>query len=198
MSASARTFIWFTLILMFLMAIGCRSTTPQISYYALSTAGGGQIQALNATPIQTRIGIGPIVLPAYLDRHQMVIRTGPNQLRIDDYHLWAAPLSEEMPRILAENIMQADRALRVDRAPWGHRFTPDIVIGIQIFTFEAHGDGRVHLNAAVTMSDQRSEAQNSWSVDLEEQAQGRAYTDFVAAQSRILAKLGRQIAKAIP
>jgi uncharacterized protein len=178
-----------------LIAISCRSTAPPISYYALSSP---HTQATEATSRKIRIGIGPVALPPYLDRQQLVVRTGLHQLRIDDYHLWAAPLSEELPRILAENIMRANRSLRVERMPWGHRFAPDIVIGIQIFNFEAHASGRVHLNASITMSDPRNQDQNTWSVDLEEKAEGTRYPDLLLAQSHLLAELGRRIVNAIP
>ncbi|RJQ68901.1 MAG: membrane integrity-associated transporter subunit PqiC [Desulfobacteraceae bacterium] len=184
-------------LLLILLSAGCRAASPPIAYYTLGSAEGAA-DALETSSTKTTIGIGPVSLPQYLDRPQLVTRTGPHRLRFDDFHLWAGSLSEEIARVVAENLMLMTRSPRVARLPWGHRFRPDIVIGIEVLNFEAHADGRVHLMAAVALSDRRSDAETTWTVDLKEEAGGRSIADLVAAQSRLIAELSRRIAAAIP
>jgi uncharacterized protein len=192
MNATSCLRMWAAIALI-LTASACRSATPP-TYYSLSTDGPSGKTA-STEGARTLVGLGPIVLPAYLDRHQMVIRTSPHELRIDDHHVWAAPLSEELPRVLAENLMRAKPSLRVARRPWDHRFVPEIIISVQISSFEARSDGRVSLNAVVTMSG-RSEA--TWSIQLEDQAANHSRSDLVAAQSRLLEEFSRRIVDAMP
>jgi uncharacterized protein len=184
-------------ILVILLTVGCRATAPPVSYYAL---GALEPQPGIAAPSSASavIGIGRVTLPNYLDRAQMVVRTGPHQLHIDDYHVWAAPLADETARILAENLMMLTGSQQIEHLPWGQRFRPDIVIGIQIFNFEADSNGRVHLLAAVRMTDRRSNTEKALTVNLEEHATGSGYPELVAAQSRILGELSRRIATALP
>ena len=35
----------------------------------------------------------------------LVVRTGPNQMRVDDFNLWAAPLQDSIGRIVAQNLV---------------------------------------------------------------------------------------------
>jgi uncharacterized protein len=183
--------VWVALALT-LTALGCRSAVPT-AYYSLNTASTTPVAETG--PSEIRVGLGPIVLPGYLERHQMVVRSGPNELRIDDDHVWAAPLSEELPRVLAENLMLAKPSLRVTCIPWGARFAPEIVVAVRFSRFEAQADGRAVLDAVVTLS---GRSESSWSLRLEDQAAGRTRADMVAAQSRLLGEFGRRIAAAIP
>ena len=58
------------------------------------------------------IGIGPVTIPGYLDRNEMVSREAANQLRLDTRHAWGAPLDQEVQRVLAEDL---SRLLASDR-----------------------------------------------------------------------------------
>jgi uncharacterized lipoprotein YmbA len=55
-------------------------------------------------PPDYSISIGPVTLPATVDRPQMVVQTGPNQVWIDEFHRWASPLQNDIARVLVENI----------------------------------------------------------------------------------------------
>lgn len=183
--------------LLILLATGCRSASTPVSYYALS-ATDLRPNAAGTSSAARAIGIGQITMPDYLDRAQMVVRTGPHQLRIDDYHVWAAPLSEEVARILTENLMTLTGSPSVEHMPWGMRFKPDVIIGIRIFNFEASVDGQVRLAAAVRVTDRRNAGEQSFTVDMADAAGGRQYPELVAAQSRVLAAFSRRIAAALP
>jgi uncharacterized lipoprotein YmbA len=179
------------------LTAGCRAAAPPISYYALGALEKPpRIEA--PSPSSAVIGIGQITLPEYLDRDQMIVRTSPHRLHIDDSNVWAAPLSDELARILAKNLMMLTGSSQIEHLPWEQRFRPDTVIGMQIFNFEADADGRVHLLAAIRISDRRSNTEKALTVDLEERAAGSSYPELVAAQSRILGELSRRIAAALP
>ena len=48
--------------------------------------------------------IGPITLPAYLDRTQMVTGSGKHELVLEEFNRWAEPLKDGFYRVLMENL----------------------------------------------------------------------------------------------
>ena len=48
--------------------------------------------------------VGPVRLPLYLDRAEIVTRNSQNKVEIADFAQWAGPLRENLPRVLAENL----------------------------------------------------------------------------------------------
>ncbi len=77
---------------------GCGSTPPS-HFYKLSASGGG---AKNSSNIS--VAVGPVSIPALVDRPQIVISTGPNQVRLEEFDRWASPLQNDIARVIAENL----------------------------------------------------------------------------------------------
>ena len=85
---------------------GCASrASAPTKFYILSPLVG------NETPKQDpdvencpSIGIGPVHLPAYLDRPQIVTRVSQNELRLAEFDHWAEPLKANIMQVLADNI----------------------------------------------------------------------------------------------
>ena len=50
------------------------------------------------------IGVGPVTLPPYLDRPQIVTRASRAQLHLAELDQWAASLQDTVARVLAENL----------------------------------------------------------------------------------------------
>ena len=66
------------------------------------------------------VGIGPIVLPKYTDRINVVTSGGPQRMVLTEQNLWAEPLSDNVTRVVAENLAAALRTDRVHLQPWPH------------------------------------------------------------------------------
>jgi uncharacterized lipoprotein YmbA len=79
---------------------GCIGTSPPMHYYTLAAEEGTGRSKGGARVI----AIGPIDVPDYLDRTNVVSRTGPNQLEISDLEAWAEPLTAGTARVLTQNI----------------------------------------------------------------------------------------------
>src|SRR5262252_2493897 len=92
--------------------------SPATQHYVLSPV----IEALpdgaecSATPLV--IGVGPVTLPAYLDRPQMVIRPASDQIEINEFEQWGEPLRSGVTRVVAVNIARLLLETRVVRFPW--------------------------------------------------------------------------------
>jgi len=85
-----------------LLLSGC-ATTPSTQFYTLSA------QSKPGTPVPQAkklvVGIGPIAIPALLDRRQLVTRGPNNTVFMNELQQWAAPLNESMTEVLSQNLI---------------------------------------------------------------------------------------------
>jgi hypothetical protein len=128
--------IWL-IALFALLLCGCRGSTPKTEFYTLNSVSNAQ---MNAKPISAgqplSIGVGPVTLPEVLDRPQIVSRTGPNTLQIDEFHRWAGRLEEDFARVVAENISLMLATEQVDVYPWDASFKPRYQVILDVQRFE--------------------------------------------------------------
>ena len=93
-----------------LLAAGCDGIIPPpqadpTRYYVLSG------QALPASPAaavpagRLRIGLRTVELASYLRTRSMIVRRGPNELALDEYHRWAEPLGDGIARVLRARLL---------------------------------------------------------------------------------------------
>ena len=114
------------LIFTTLLLAGCGGSSPRVEFYTLNPLS--DIQAQSNTPATDRkisIGVGPVEIPEILDRPQIVTRTGPNKLSIDEFHRWAGRLDEGFAGVLAENISLLLSTDQVAVYPWPADFKPN-------------------------------------------------------------------------
>ena len=85
------------------------------------------------------VGVGPVQLPQYVNRPQIVTRTGRNELEVAPFARWGEPLEENYSRVLAENLttIRKQLLLFVLFANFG-RFSKSISIKSHILAFFAH------------------------------------------------------------
>ena len=86
---------------------GCGSTPPS-RFYTLSAARGAAAASSNISVI-----VGPVAVPAVVDRPQIVVDIGPNQVRLEEFDRWAAPLQNSIARAVADNLVQMLGTARV-------------------------------------------------------------------------------------
>jgi len=118
--------------------VGCGSTRPS-SFYVLSAIERDAPD--RATAEGPALGIGPVTLPGYLDRPQMVSRSGRNALRIDEFHRWGEPLSESMTRVLGENLSRLLGSEKIAPFPWKGTVTPDYRAVVEVIRMERDAGG---------------------------------------------------------
>ena len=82
------------------------------------------------------LGVGPVTIPGYLSRNQMVSREAQNRLHIDHLNNWGAPLGEEVQRVLAENVGRLLRSERVATWPWSRHAEIAVRVPVQVQQFE--------------------------------------------------------------
>ena len=140
--------------------------------------------------------IGPVTLPRYLDRPQIVTRPTPNQLALAEYDRWGGRLDDNVTRVLAQNLAAQLGTSRVAVFPREQRLANAIQISLDIARFERVGEaGVVELEAQWSLypPDRRQGPGVGTSrVSVRPAGEGMAAT--VAAMSEALDQVAREIA----
>jgi uncharacterized lipoprotein YmbA len=173
---------------------GCAHDSKPVQFYMLTADTGGVSNTSHPVIKQgPLIGLGPIRIPEYLSRPQMVVATSDNQYQLSEDHRWAERLDQNISLALFKVLPGQLGTDRVVRYPWSQRQVVDYQVGIDILEFNVNASGQSRLIAQwfvkgkeKTMIDKRSVYQFP--------ASTTDYALMVKAQSQCLAKLGEEIA----
>lgn len=185
------------LILLMGAAAGCSRTAPA-RFYLLSDlpAAGIDVPSIPAGSCFT-LGIGPIEIPDYLDRPQLVTQVSPNEMQLGDFDQWAEPLGKMVMRTLADNLAALLCVENVVFYP-AESAEVDHQIIVTVTRFHALQDGTVTLSAQWQVTEGgRGNVVARKRATIRESAGDQGYAALVAAQSRALAQLSREIAEAV-
>lgn len=177
---------------------GCVRSTP-VQYYHLSALAAQEERSQLAAPKSATIGLGPVQLPEYLDRPQIVSRTSANRLLLADRHRWAEALTENMARTLSEDLAWLLDTDRIILHPWPRTRDIDCQITIQVLQFEGGPDGAAHLTARWTVLGKDGQsllAERRSKVTV--QATPQDQEGMVIALSQSVLRLAREIAAELP
>lgn len=180
-------------ILLFAIAVamtGCAS--PRSNFYTLNSS---------AKPVATKAGysvaVGPVSVPAAVDRPQIVVRLAPNQVAIDEFHRWASPLPDAIARVVAENLAA------MLGTPYVTVFTQPTAAGaryrvlVDVLRFESAPGEVASLDAVWTVRSTKDGTTRSGRTTVSEPVPDREYATLAAAHSRALGRLSADLAGAI-
>ena len=123
-------------------------TSPETRFFLLETKSKntpGRTQERMFDP--TVIGIGPVALPRYLDRPQILTRINGQELLADEFNHWAEPLKVSIPRVMGENLASLITGSRIRVFPWKPSARIRFQVSMDIHRFEADAEGGVILKA---------------------------------------------------
>ncbi len=182
-----------------LMVSGCRSTSPPIEFYTLTSLPMMEMESHEQSAVRDiTIGIGPVQLPQFLNRPQIVTRSGPNRLTVSEFHRWGGYLDQDFLRVLAQDISIPLPTYRVVEFPWENRDDPDYRITFNVQQFDGQPGNSVLLNVTWMIKGRKGiKALYTRRSIIKQPVSGNDYEALVAAHSQALAALGREIAAAI-
>ncbi|MGD7654360.1 MAG: PqiC family protein [Verrucomicrobiales bacterium] len=162
------------------------------SYYVLTADGpapsGGGVG----------IGVGPVTVAEYIDRPNLVVAEGPNQLGIAEDHRWAGDLQASVKRVTAANLGRRMKSGNVREYPWGNDGEIRYQVILDVRQMHAANDGHAVIEAgwrAYLLPDRKLMASRTFVAREPLEADG--YAALVAAQSRLLSRLADDISAAL-
>lgn len=170
--------------LVFLLVAACASP-PRASFFTLDApeppAAGADAPS---------VAVGPVGVPDMVDRPQIVVRLGPNQVQIVEQARWAEPLKIAIGRVVAANLAGT---LGARLAP-GRNGDADYRVALDVQRFESPADA-VLIEALWTITSK--EGKRSGRSVAREKIAAKDYASLAAAHSAALASISREIAAAV-
>jgi len=180
------------------LAVGCFGGGPRPDYFTLSAAAGtGPIEPLARRP-ELALAIGPIELPRYLDRQEMVTRDGAHRLVLWNAHRWGGSLRTDILRTMASDLGALLGTSRLAVYPVEARFPVDFRVLLEVVELDSVPGASVTLRARFTVaSGTDGRAIVVEEVSFEEPVASAAWEDLVFAQRSALGRVNREIAARI-
>ena len=185
------------LLLMLGLSVSACTSTPATNFYILAPM---------ATPAETPlkpgtprlIGLGPVTLPALLERKQLVTRSGGNTVHIAELHQWAEPLKDNFTQTLAKNLATLRTSDLVKAYPWSAYGDVDYRILIDVARFDTTPGQSVDLEAHwAIMAEKNHNLLTSGQAKISRPLADTSYAGAVNALSAALAELSQQLAAAL-
>ena len=173
------------------------STGPPTRLYVLTSLARVESvpQAMGRRDVA--IGVGPVELPQYVNRLQIVTGDNSPELQSSYSAQWAEPLQDGFTRVLAENLSLLLATDRVVIFPW-KSFVPEYQVVIEVTRFVGQTGGEVSLAALWSiLSKNGKDVLVSKKSSFHESTGSSEYAALAAAMSRTIAALSRDIAAAV-
>jgi uncharacterized protein len=180
-----------------LLELGACTSTPSHFYMLNPLSSSGGISPASQAERGPVIGLGPINLPKYLDRPQIVSRASRHQLALGEFDRWAEPLQENFSRVLAENLSLLIPTDHILLHNWPRSTPLDYQITVEVLHFDAWLGGESVLIASWSALDRAERELLSRKLYLNAPTGGRDYEALVVAMNQVVEALSRDIAAAI-
>ena len=167
------------------------------SFYTLSAAAPSAGEPIASRP-ELGLVVGPVEIPRYLDRPELVMRDGSHRLIVSDDHRWAGSLRTDVTRVIADDLGQLFGTARVTMYPSEPRFPATYRVLLDVREFEGEPSAKVSLRARWTITsyaDGRALAVEESAI--EQPVASESAANVVAAQASAVGELARRIATRI-
>ncbi|MEN6320739.1 MAG: PqiC family protein [Syntrophaceae bacterium] len=171
---------------------GCASSSPTRFYTLSSTLAPAVTPQANYS-----ISVGPVLVPPVVDRPQIVVRTGPNKVFIDEFDRWASPLKEDIARVIVENLVSMLGTAQITLFPQSTAAGASYRVIIEILRFDSEPGKAATLDALWTVSSAKDGRSHRGRTTLNEATHSGDYAALVAAHSRALGQLSGDVARII-
>lgn len=146
-----RRFLVAASLLVTSVLFGCATQkVPPASYFDLvpvAMPAAESVQKAKSAATPKLIVVQDLRLPQYLDRPQIVYRTGGNALAWSDERRWAEPLRSEMQRLLAVNLGRLLPDTSVVMPPFAVGSQAALRVEVEIRSFERSNAGKIVIDA---------------------------------------------------
>ena len=178
------------IVLVAAAAAGCASAPAR--FYSLDSTATPD----GAAPVNYPIMVGPVSVPAAVDRPEFVVQSGPNRVDIDQFNRWDAPLNDAVAQVVAGDLVKLLGTPNVASAPMAN-FDPAYRVTIDVQRFDSVPGQSALVEAVWTVRRTAGGETRSGRTTAPQAVQGDSFDALAAAHSRALAKMTGEIATAI-
>ena len=177
---------------------GCMSVADPTKYYVLSpTSPREAVPAASTSGVA--VGVGPVLIPGYLDRVQIVTRDAHDGVSVAMYDRWAESLEKGIAEVLADNLSAQMGSERVAVFPWrgGVARVLDYQVAIVVLRFDGWPGRQATLDARWRVVGKDGQEVALKRSTINEPIAEQGYQALVQGMNRLLSALAREIASEI-
>lgn len=183
-----------------LLLISCGALKPvkDTSVHHLLDARVSERRITGASPA---IAISRPSLPSYLDRQQLVSRSGGGQLQMNSYHLWAEPLDAAISRVTALNLGRLTNSLNIQPVENFVTLDYQTLLEIRVSRFEPESPNTLVFECTWKLQPVVGGVANTrayrTTVEIRPADSPKDLSGRIAAMNEALARLSREISRAL-
>jgi len=188
------------LILSIFVLAGCLSVSnsPEARFYALTPVEDSQgIEKYNI-PSDVIIGFGPLSIPEYLSRPQIVTMDKDNLLEFSQFDRWGESLDSALNSLISRDLEALLSGTLVESYPWNPAIPVKYQVIVEVTTLEIRMDQEMFLAAQWSLIDVANGKMLSIKKsEFRDPVEPRNYSGIARTLSRQTALLAGQIAQEI-
>jgi len=180
----------------------CFGTSPQSRFYSLNSLSSPE-PTPRATSVSNGaiIAVGPVVIPDYLDRPEIMTSTGQNEMQVNEYRRWAETLDSNLSRTIVENLSELLPAEHYTVIPSLLAIQTKVPVKYRVMVdvtrFDAAPGGTVILEADWSVYGMDKETPVMHKSNISQPVSGTDFADVVAVMSKTIEELSRDIAATV-
>ena len=174
------------------VAAGGCGATPTSRFYSLSAAAPSA-----TTSSELSVAVAPVTIPAVVDRPQIAVSAGSNEVRLDEFNRWAAPLQDNIARVVAFNLVAMLGTPNVTVGTQTLGALADYRAAIEVQRFDSVPGEAATLDAVWTVRRTKDGKAQTGRTTVREPASQSGFDGLAAAHSRAVARLSRDIADTV-
>lgn len=193
----ATRLIYFSLLSCLLLSLtGCiGGSTPPSQFYLLEPMNESETSTSGVSE-KSDIALGPVRIPRYVDRPQIVTASGKNAYQLSELNRWAESLDGNISRVLAQNLSLLTSADVVLVNSSNRATQAQLRISVNILEFHVNPQGQAGLTAQWQIA-RGDEMQLNRQVSYHSPASKTDYSVMVAALNDCLNRMSRELAASI-
>ena len=176
----------------------CAGSSNPSTFYLLRSMESPQESLSTSGKEAVSVLLGPIAMPEYLDRNQMVTVAGNSEVTLDEFNRWAESLRESFYRVLLEDLSFSLKTPEVTRYDRSGEYDSNYQVLIDVTRFDCAPGGDAVLTAFWTVRDKKGTTPPITKKSVyRAPVSSPGFPGMVDALDRTLNAFGREIATAI-
>lgn len=183
-----------------LILSGCISVqnSPTPRFYVLNAQDENQVSNKINLATEVFIGVGPVRIPEYLDRPQMVTQSKEKMLKFAQFDRWGESLDLGMARLIRENLTIMLPGAKFTAFPWNLSIPIKYQVTVEILQLTSELDGNLFLATQWLIIDtQNSKTMLIKRSEFRQPIIPQNYIGLAKTLSTVCASLSQEIAQAL-
>ena len=192
---------YVTITFLLLALTGCLGgPSPPTNFYMLSPLSPSQTGTFPASAeARIHIGLETVVVAEYLNRSEIVVNLDNTIYQLADFNQWAEPLSDNLSRVLEENLTNLLQTNSISISLASESSIPfDYRLEVDVLRLDGNLGDQVTLVARWALLEaEEDDLKLMRRLEYQEQTADNTYKELVLAKSRTIEQLCRDMAVAI-